>query len=84
MKLSIYSINQTLFEGNVERVTLPTPQGQITILENHIPLITLAQAGQILYYNPGTDWQQIPFSGGIVEIRPGSEVIILAREKEMK
>ena len=84
MKLSVYSLKNTLFEGEVERVTLSTKEGQITILKDHRPLITIAEKGNILYYSSSTDWREIPFSGGIVEVRPGSEIVILAREKEMQ
>jgi len=31
MKLSIYSIQSTLFEGEAEKLIAATPQGQITV-----------------------------------------------------
>lgn len=81
MKLSVYSIKQTMFEGEVERVTLPTPMGAITLLEHHLPLITLVEKGEVSYYTPGNQWQTIAFPGGVAEIRPGSEVVLLAGEE---
>ena len=79
MKLSIYSIKQTILETTVEKVTIPTPQGEITILDNHIPLITLVKSGIISYYTSQNQWQKIAFSGGVAEIRPGSELVLLAQ-----
>ena len=78
MKLSIYSIKQTILETTVEKVTLPTPQGEITILDNHIPLITLVKEGIVSYYTSQNQWQEIACSGGVAEIRPGSELVLLA------
>ena len=78
MKLSIYSIKQTILETTAEKVTIPTPQGEITVLDNHIPLITLVNAGAVSYYSKDT-WQEIAFSGGVAEIRPGSEIVLLAQ-----
>ena len=83
MKLSIYTINNTLFSGDVEKVTLPTLQGEITVLDNHIPLITAVKEGDIRYYIPQqfeSGWHTIAFFGGIAEVRPGSEVVVLAKE----
>ena len=79
MKLSIYSIKQTLLETEAERVTLPTPQGEITVLDHHLPLITLVNAGNIAYYTSQNQWKEIAFAGGIAEIRPGSELVLLAQ-----
>ena len=77
MKLSVYSIKQTLLEATVEKVTIPTPQGQITVLDNHIPLITMVNAGSVSYYSENK-WHDLSFPGGVAEIRPGSEIVLLA------
>ena len=79
MKLSIYSIQQTLFEGEVQSLTLPTSTGEITVLDGHIPLISLVNPGDIRFTHSGTEIS-ISFPGGIIEVRPGSEVVILAEE----
>lgn len=79
MHLSVYTINGTSFEGSVEKVTLRTTQGQITVLDNHIPLITLVESAPISYYTSRDGWVELPFSGGIAEVRPQSEVVILAK-----
>lgn len=79
MKLSIYSIKQTILETEAEKVTLPAINGQITVLDHHLPMITLVNPGNVAYYTSQNQWQKIAFSGGIVEIRPGSELIFLAQ-----
>ncbi len=77
MKLSIYSIKKTLLETEAEKVTIPTMQGEITVLDNHLPLITLVKKGKVAYYTSQDQWKEIAFPGGIAEIRPGSEVVVL-------
>ena len=81
MKLSVYSIKKTLLETEAEKVTFSTPQGQITVLDHHLPLITLVKAGNIAYYTSQNQWQEIGFTGGVAEIRPGSELVLLQEEK---
>ncbi len=35
------------YEGEITEASVPTPEGQITILANHMPLITLVSPGEI-------------------------------------
>lgn len=35
------------FEGEATKVSIPTPEGQITILHGHMPIITLVSPGEI-------------------------------------
>lgn len=81
MQLAIHSLQQTLFDAEVRSVVLQTPLGEITILENHLPLITPLARGKIRLTNLQNQEQIISLEGGVVEVRPGSEVVILAEEK---
>ena len=86
MKLSIYSLQETLFEGDVTSVSLPTPLGEMTVLDHHIPLVSIISSGEIRYtlLNPkqsrGTNEliETLPFHGGILESQPESKVVVLA------
>ena len=46
-KIEIISPDKTVFLGNTEEVLLPCYEGQITILKDHIPLITFLRPGVI-------------------------------------
>lgn len=80
MRLSIYAIQKTIFEGEVESLTLPTPIGEITVLDGHIPLVSLVKGGEVRYTLSGTK-KTLSLNGGVLEVRPQSEVVILAEEK---
>lgn len=77
MRLAVYSIEQTLFEGEVSSITLPTPLGEITILPGHLPLISIVSPGSIRCAAKGESSAIAVPDGGIIEIRPESEVVIL-------
>lgn len=77
MKLSIYSIQNTLFEGECEKVIAHTPEGQITILAHHIPLVTRLVGPMLTAVDRNAHSQDIPLNGGIMEVRPDSEILIL-------
>ncbi len=46
-KLKILTPDEKLFDGEVSQVVLPTKAGEITVLANHIPLISLLSIGEI-------------------------------------
>lgn len=82
MRLSIYSLQNTLFSGEVEKVTLPTPQGEITVLKEHIPLIALVRPGYVRYTSSGTQ-KMVKLAGAVLEVRPESEIVILGEEESI-
>lgn len=45
--VEIISPKEKIFEGKTEEVILPCYEGQVTILANHIPLITFLRPGLI-------------------------------------
>ena len=72
MQLKIYSLAGTLFEGETNSITLPTKDGEITVLKNHIPLITVLKKGEIRFSD-----QKISIEKGFAEVN-GSGVVVLA------
>lgn len=47
IELSILNLQQTIFEGKIQSLTLPGKQGELTILPNHLPIITPLKKGVI-------------------------------------
>ena len=46
-KIEIISPDKSIYSGNTEEVVLPCFEGQVTVLKNHIPLITFLRPGII-------------------------------------
>lgn len=72
MELKIYSLEGTVFEGEVSEVSLPAEDGEITVLKNHIPIITLLQKGVIKFNK-----ENISINGGFAEIGKGKVVVLV-------
>ncbi|RYC52117.1 F0F1 ATP synthase subunit epsilon [Flagellimonas olearia] len=47
MYLEIVSPEATLFSGDVTSVTVPGVNGEFQMLENHAPIVSLLQAGNV-------------------------------------
>ena len=80
MKLAIYALQSVIFEGDVTRVTLPTPNGEITLLDGHLPLVTIVSRGAVRFRLPNGEESATFLEGGVFEMRPGSEAVMLADE----
>jgi F-type H+-transporting ATPase subunit epsilon len=81
LKLKIVTPERLVLEEMVDQVTLPTTMGEITVLPEHIPLITELASGDVVAYVNG---EHVPMAvvGGFVEIKQNekkeTEVAVLA------
>ena len=81
LHLSIMTPERTVFSGDVDSLSLPTPGGEITVLPQHRPLVSLLATG-VMTLRKGEEESHLASSGGFVEILPDSEVHILADSAE--
>ena len=80
IKFKIVTPERTVFESEIDQITLPTQEGEITILPNHIPLISVLQAGELVV-KTGDEEIAMAVSGGMVEVRK-NEITVLADTAE--
>lgn len=81
LHFSIVTPEGPLYENEVDSVTVPTVSGVITVLPQHIPLVSLLAPGELMYRYGGDDYF-VAVSSGIVEVRSGSQLVILADSAE--
>ena len=67
--LKIVTPERVILEELVDQVSLPTTEGEITVLPHHISLIASLKSGDIVAMNAG---EYIPMAvvGGFIEIKP--------------
>ncbi|MFH1838632.1 MAG: ATP synthase F1 subunit epsilon [Candidatus Kuenenbacteria bacterium] len=71
-----------IYKDKIDLAVIPTKDGEITVLPNHIPLISsLVSAGE-LKLKKGTEEFSIMVSGGFLEVQKGNKIIILADTAE--
>ena len=80
IKFKIVTPEKTVYEDSVDQLTLPTQEGEITVMANHIPLIAVLQAGELVAKKGGEEIA-MAVSGGMVEVRR-NEITILADTAE--
>ena len=67
MHLEILSPENKIFEGEVNSVIFPGSNGKFQILNNHAPLISFLNKGEIIY-DKNNKTEELLISGGVVEI----------------
>ncbi len=70
LKLKIVTPERLILEEDVDQVTFPTTEGELTILPDHIPLIAGLSSGDVVAVANG---EHMPWavSGGFVEVKQG-------------
>jgi F-type H+-transporting ATPase subunit epsilon len=76
----IVSQDRIVFQGDVDMVVLPGASGEMGILPNHSPVLTLLKFGVIRVKNKGLE-EFFTVSGGIAEVQP-DQVTVLADAAE--
>lgn len=76
LHLEITTPDRQMFAGDVLSVSLPTPQGEITVLPQHIPLISILVPGTVTIREKGKE-TLLAVSRGVVEV-DGKTIHVMA------
>ncbi len=76
IQVDIITPDQTVYAGDAVSVTIPTADGEITVLSGHIPLIGIVVPGTVVVRS-GNDEQLFAVSRGVLEL-DGKSIKILA------
>jgi len=80
LHLELITPDRVLFDGDVDSVTIPTEDGEITVLPHHIPIISIVKPGSMLV-RTGKEERLFAVSRGVVEVN-GPSLKILADTAE--
>ncbi len=80
IKTKIVTPDGLLYSGLARKVNLQTELGEITILPDHIPLISVLKSGLIRLTTEGQQESVFRAEKGVLQVRKASEVIILVEE----
>ncbi len=81
-KLEIITPEKTIFTSEVDQVTIPSYEGEMTILKDHIALVTFLRPGIIKIGEK--DIENFYLDDGIVEFSNNTLLILTASAKNLK
>jgi F-type H+-transporting ATPase subunit epsilon len=76
MNLEIITPDKKVFAGEANAVTLPGSEGQFQVLNNHAPLVSALDRGNVVIDVNGVK-QTLIIDGGVVEVL-NNKVLVLA------
>lgn len=77
MRVTIASVGETLYEGEAKELIIPGIDGEMTILGNHMPLVTTLRAGIATVVSNDYVRTNIPIQGGVLEVSRNHATVLL-------
>lgn len=74
-QFKIVTPERVVYEDRVERVSLPTAMGEITVLQNHEPLVGLLEAGELTVGRDGV-LDSMAVQGGLIYVAHNTVVVL--------
>ena len=81
LQLIITTPLRTVYDSQVDQLTVTTSEGEITIHPGHVPLVSTLEIGQVMVKKDGIEIYHA-IDGGILEVRHNNHVIILSDRSE--
>lgn len=85
MNTKLVTPSGIIFSGqDIKSVTIPTENGVITVMESHVPLISVVTYGEVTieHNDSSIEVLHIAVSKGILEVRDNGEVFVLVQTAE--
>lgn len=76
MYLKILTLGKSIFEGEIQKITLPGSMGSFQILRDHAPIVSSLTKGPI-FFKEGTKEHTMAIESGVVEVRDNVIVILV-------
>jgi F-type H+-transporting ATPase subunit epsilon len=77
MYIEVITPDKRLFAGEVKLVKLPGAMGSFEILNNHAPIISTLEKGEVIIKGMHNEITRINITGGLVE-SADNKIIVLA------
>jgi len=77
MKLNILSLKGPEFDGDVISFNVKTANGEITVMDNHRPLITILKKGTAVIKEKGGAKKEISINSGFLEMSRNNTLNVL-------
>ena len=81
IKFEIVTLERVVSKQEILQVTAPTQQGEITVLPEHIPLISILKPGVLEIKTVAGETEIMSISGGFIEVLK-DKIVVLADSAE--
>ena len=82
LKVSVISPERTLFEGDASAVVAPAYDGEVGILTDHAPMMTLLGRGTLRLDGDGGAGKRFEVDGGFLQVVDNHVRVVTERARE--
>lgn len=79
MKLEIVTPEKSLYNGEIKLVQVPGKNGCFEILNNHAPIISTLEKGQVRIVNMEDKEELFPIESGVLECHSNKIIILIEK-----
>lgn len=72
MRLDVVSLKGIEYSGEIKSINARTTSGEITVLDHHLPLITVLTKGRLVVTDMQGNTKIIPTTSGFLEVKEGN------------
>jgi F-type H+-transporting ATPase subunit epsilon len=73
--LEVLTPDRSFFTGDVEMIIIETPDGQMGVLRNHVPMVAAVAIGPMRILKDG-QWLEAALSEGFMEVKQDKTIIL--------
>ena len=78
MHVVIAKVDEVFYDGEAYSLSVPGRDGEMTILGEHMPLVTTLKPGELsLRERAGSEVKKFPVTSGVLEVRHDGATVIL-------
>lgn len=77
MNIHIAKINGVLWDGEADAITAPGTEGELTVLHDHMPLVTNLKEGRLVVKKGGEEVFVHEVDHGVLEVTGESVTVLL-------
>jgi len=76
MHLEIITPEETIFKGEIRLIRVPGTQGSFEVLQNHAPLISTLEKGEIKIIEKNDKESRFEINGGMIEVKDNKVIVL--------
>ena len=76
MYLEIITPEETIFKGEIKLIRVPGTKGSFEVLQNHAPLISTLEKGEIKVIEKTDKERRFEINGGVIEVKDNKIIVL--------
>ena len=77
MHIEIITPDTTVFQGEIAKVRVPGKKGSFQVLNDHAPIISTLEKGQVIMVSPSGEEKIFEIDGGVIEVKNNNIILLI-------